>query len=186
MYYPPTSDFQCSNFSSMIKDKKYSWISINIPDKGYFYKSQLIGQISKVACFPYCTIVEIYKYNRIYIEESINYIKLDNLVYLYKGVKKGNLNNLGYSYNCEKNTIYYAYVNLNNDSVFNNINNNQLQSERNKKYLEKQVNDLNRTISYLNDINWESNWKINDLTAQNKELKKKQEKINKEMKAKKQ
>lgn len=90
----------------MIKDKKDSWISINIPDKGYFYKSQLIGQISKIACIPYCTIVEIYKYNRIYIEESKNYLKLDNLVYLYKGVKKVKLDYLGYSYNCDKNTIF--------------------------------------------------------------------------------
>ena len=169
IYYPPTSDFQCSNFSSMIKDKTDSWISINIPDKGSFYKSQLIGQISKVACIPYCTIVEIYKYNRIYIKESQNYIQLGNLLY---------------SYYFDKNTIYYAHVNLNNDSVFNNINYKQLQSESDKKYLVNQVNSLNRTISNLNDKNWESNWKIHDLTAQNKELKIKQENINKEMTAK--
>ena len=185
IFHPPTSDFQCSNFSSMIKDKKDSWIYINRPETGNI-KYQIIEQISKIACIPICTIVEIYKYNQIYIDESKNYIKLDNMVYLlYKRDKKEKFENVAYSNTCNKNTtIYYAYVNLNNDPVFNNINNKQLQSESNNKYLENQVNSLNRTISYLNDKNWESNWKINDLTTQNKELKKKQENINREMTAK--
>ena len=53
-----------------------------------------------------------------------------------------------YSYNGD-NTLYYAYVDLKKDSVFNNINKTQLQSESNKKYLENQVSILNRTISNL-------------------------------------
>ena len=32
IYDPPTSSIQCSNFSSMINDKKDRWILINIPD----------------------------------------------------------------------------------------------------------------------------------------------------------
>ena len=166
--YPPTSSWQCSNFSSMIKDKKDSWVSIYTYDDGYFYKDQLIEQISKVACIPYCTIVEIYVYHRTYIDEYKNYIKAFDC------------NGKRYTYKGEQ-TIYYAHVNLYIDSVFYNINNTQLQSDSNKKNLENQVSDLNRTISNLNSQNWESNLKINDLTTQNKELIKKQENINREM-----
>ena len=168
IYDPPTSYNQCSNFSSMINDKKDSWISIYTYDDGYFYKHELIEQISKVACIPYCTIDEIYEYHRTYIDEYKNYIKAFNI------------ENGRYSYKGEQ-TIYYAYVNLYKDSVFYNINNIQLQSDSNKKNLENQVNNLNRTISNLNSQNWESNRKINDLTAQNKELIKKQENDNREM-----
>ena len=168
IYDPPSSSYQCSNFSSMIKDKQDNWISIYINDRGSFYKSQLIEQIKKAACIPICTIVEIYTYYRTYVEEYRNYIKAFN--YLDER----------YSHNGD-NTIYYAYVDLNKDSVFNNINNTQLQSESNKKYLENQVSNLNRTISNLNSENYKSNCKIYDLKAQNNELKKKQENIKKEM-----
>jgi hypothetical protein len=138
-----------------------------------FDKHELIEQISKVACIPYCTIVEIYVYHRTYIDEYKNYTKAFNI------------ENGRYSYKGEQ-TIYYAYVDLYKDSVFYNINNTQLQSDSNKKNLENQVSDLNRTISNLNSQNWESNRKINDLTTQNKELIKKQENINREMTKKKQ
>ena len=160
IYSPPSSSCQCSNFSSMIKDKQDNWISIYINDCGSLYKSQLIEQISKAACIPFCTIVEIYTYYQTYVDEYRNYKKAFDFL------------NVRYSYKGD-NTIYYAYVNLNEDSVFNNFNNTQLQSESNKKYLENQVSDLNRTISNLNSENYKSNCKIYYLKAQNNELKKK-------------
>ena len=79
------------------------------------------------------------------------------------------------------NTIYYAYVDLSRDPVFNNYNNTQINEENNKKCLEERVSSLNSTISNLNNQNWRSNNKISTLTSENRKLRENQEKIKREL-----
>ncbi len=167
-YDPPSSTYQCYNFSSMIKNKIDGWVSIYLYDSGNIYKSQLIDNISKQACIPKNTIVDINLYNQTYVDEFKNYTNPFN----YHGIRR--------SYNGD-NTIYYAYVDLSRDSVFNNYNNTQINEENNKKYLEERVSSLNSTISDLNNQNWRSNNKISDLTSENRKLKENQEKIKREL-----
>ena len=167
-YDPPSSTYQCYNFSSMIKNKIDGWVSIYLNNQGYFYKCDLINEISKQACIPYNTIVGIYLYNRTYVDECKNYTNPFNRHGIWRSYN-------GY------NTIYYAYVNLSIDPVFNNHNNTQINEENNKKYLEERVSSLNSTISNLNNQNWRSNNKISDLTSENRKLRENQEKIKREL-----
>ena len=167
-YSPPSDTYQCSNFSSMIKNKIDGWVSIYLYNDRYIYKSQLIDNISKQACIPKVTIYDIYLYNRTYVDECKNYTNPFNC---YNGRR---------SYNGDT-TIYYAYVELSRDPVFNNMNSTQKNEEYNKKCLEERVSSLNSTISNLNNQNWRSNNKISTLTSENRKLRENQEKIKREL-----
>lgn len=178
IYSPPSDSCQCFNFSSMIKNKIKGCIWTQEYSKKddfffdddedsfydsfcseYIYKSDLITEISKESSIPSETIVNIYFYSKIYYEESKNYtLSFDELGrnYLddiFKGVD-----------------IYYVYVDLSRDSVFNNINNTQLQEEYNKTQLQNQINGLNSTIYELNSKNYENEQKINDLNDEKTNL----------------
>ena len=167
IYDPPSSTYQCCNFSSMIKNKIDSWVSIFLYNNTLF-KSQLIEQISKKSCIPKNTIANIYCYSKIYVDEHKNYFNA--------------FNNFGERFSDKRDSnIYYAYVDLYKDSVFWNINNARKAEESNKKYLENRVSDLNSTISNLNNKNWESNNKINSLKSENQKLKQNQENIKREL-----
>ena len=167
-YSSPSDTYQCPNFSPMIKNKIDGWVSIYLYNDRYIFKSQLIDNISKQTCIPKITIVEIDLYNRTYVNEY------DNFTYAF------DYDGRGRSY-IGDNTIYYAYVDLSRDPVFNNYNNTQINEENNKKYLEERVSSLNSTISNLNNQNWRSNNKISDLTSENRKLRENQEKIKREL-----
>ena len=130
----PSSTWQCNNFSSMIKNKidNYAYIKFyrnqrmyySIGDsfrKGYCYKGDLEEAISKNSCIPRKTIVDIYVYENLFVDKNKNYKTAFNLfsekMYLYD----------------DDQTIYYAYVDLSRDTVFNNINDKQLDSDWEKK-----------------------------------------------------
>ena len=168
IYDPPSYTYQCSNFSSMIKNKIDSWAFIYLNNFGHINKFELKQQISKNSCIPYETIVDIYLYSKIYVDEHKNYTKafnLENKRYSHKG----------------DNNIYYAYVDLYKDTVFWNINNARREEENNKKYLENRVSALNSTISNLSKKNRVSNNKISSLKSENQKLRENQENIKREL-----
>lgn len=106
---PPSSTFQCCDFSSMIKNKIDNWASVYLYNNELFYKDHLIEQISKNSCIPKNTIVNIYCYSKIYVDEKKNFTEAFNW------------ENIRYSSKGDSN-IYYAYVYLYYDTVFWNIN----------------------------------------------------------------
>ena len=178
IYSPPSHSSQCSNFSSMIKNKIKGCIWVQkysksndydfYDDEDFFYyrdyisKYDLTNEISKQSSIPSATIVNIYFYSKIYYEESKNYtLSFDKFERKYINC----FNLFG-----EDNNIYYVYVDLSKDSVFNNINNTQKQEEYNKKQLQNQINGLNSTIYQLNSKNYENEKKINDLNAEKTNL----------------
>ena len=150
-YYPPSSSYQCSNFSSMIKNKTDGYVYVNTDDnysfddfyfdsrKIYINEWDLIDKISKQASIPSNTIVDISFYSKIYVDEFKNYTKAN---YDYNSLSF----EYGYDYNFP---IFYAYVDLSKDPVFNNINNTQLDSERDKKYLEIKLRVLIQLLIVL-------------------------------------
>ena len=155
-YESPSYSYQCSNFSSMIKNKISGYVYVN-SYSNLVYKYDLISAISKNSCIPYNTIVDIYIYSRTYINENKNYTPAFNIF----GKR--------YIYDYDSLT-YYAYVELSRDSVFCNINNTQNNEEYNKKCLENEVKDLNSTINRLNNINYQTERRIEDLVGENKDI----------------
>jgi hypothetical protein len=104
----------------MIKNKIDNKAYIYLYNNNYFYKSQLIQNISEYSCIPYNTIVNVYIYSKIYVDEYKNYTEAfnwENKRYSYKGFSN----------------IYYVYVDLYKDTVFWNINN----SRKKKKAIKK-------------------------------------------------
>ena len=171
-YDSPSSFYQCSNFSSMIKNKTEGiiWVNkyknINKPFSWphryneYIYKSDLIREVSKNSSIPLDTIVDIYFYSKIYYEESKNYTSpFDAFGRKYLSFLR-----------CYNKNIYYVYVDLCRNSVFNNINNTQKQEEYNKTRLQNQINGLNSTIYELNSKNYQNVNEINNLKAENTNL----------------
>ena len=180
IYLPPSDSYQCSNFSSMIKNKIKGSIWVQQYSKKndfffddedffvspfcseYIYKSDLINEISKESSIPLETIVDIYFYSKEYYAESKNYtLSFDKFERKYIN----DFNLFG-----EDNNIYYVYVDLSRNSVFNNINDTQKQEEYNKTQLQNQINGLNSTIYQLNSKNFENEKKINDLNAEKTNL----------------
>ena len=168
----PSDSWQCYNFSSMIKNKIDNYVYINLYPNlckklysfqmpYYCYKWELIEAISKRSCIPTKTISNIYVYSKIYVDEYKNYTPAFN-----------SLNGKRYLYDSDQ-TIYYAYVNLNNDTVFNNINNTQLQSDREKKRKDDTIRNLNLTINRLDQNNYQNQRKINEMSQKNQELERK-------------
>ena len=168
-YSPPSDSYQCSGFSSMIKNKadSYAYVELfndNINSK-YFDKWNLIYHISQAACIPQSTITDIYFYSRYYVDEYKNYYSP--------------FDSNGIKYYYGDNNIYYAFVDLSKDSVFNNINYAQYNAEQNKKNLENQINNLNSTISNLSNKNYETKRKIDGLIYEKKEMLYQNEKLRK-------
>lgn len=191
-YDRPSSSYQCFYFSSMIKNKtdgygyvntydnysfdyeSFGFYSDNDDDDFHFGSSKkfideldLINKISKQASIPSNTIVDIYFYSEIYVNISKNYTKAN------------------YDYECLSYSndppIFYAYVDLSRDPVFNNINKTQLDSERDKKYLENQVKDLNSTVNNLNNQNWEAKKKLNNIINKNEQMSSKNKELEKDI-----
>ena len=162
-YSAPYDSYQCSYFSSMIKNKIDSYVNVkDYRDKSnniYFYKWDLINSIAKQACIPNKTITDIYFYYRSYVDEYKNY---------YSPFTNNNIRYYNSSYG--DNNIYYVFVELNKDSVFNNINSHQYNEEQNKKYYENKINNLNSTISNLSNENYETKRKIDDLIDEKEEM----------------
>ena len=155
-YESPSYSYQCSNFSSMIKNKISGYVYVN-SYSNKVYKCDLISAVSKNSCIPYNTIVDIYIYSRTYIDENKNYTPAFNdwnerSIYVYDFL------------------TYYAYVELSRDSVFYNINNTQKNEEYNKKCLQNEVKDLNSTINRLNNKNYQTERRIEDLVGENKDI----------------
>ena len=144
----------------------YSYVWVNLDELGYFDKWTLQDKIAKAACIPIDTIIDIYFYSKIYVDESKNYTTLDD-DWEYGGI---------YSYEGDA-RIYYAYVDLGRDSVFNNYNNSQLNAERDKKNLQNKINNLNSTIWNLQDKNYETQRKINNLVNKNNQMTSKNEEL---------
>ena len=67
------------------------------------------------------------------------------------------------------------------DPVFNNINNTQLDSERDKKYLESQVKDLNSTVNNLNNQNLKAKQKLNNIINKNEQMSTKNKELEKDI-----
>ena len=173
-YSPPSDSYQCYGFSSMIKNKIDSYVYVNdYSDKynsRYFYKWELIYNIAKQACIPKNTITDIYFYNRNYIDESKNY---------YSPFSNNNIRYCNSSYDSN---IYYAFVDLNKDSVFNNINNAQYEEEQNKIYLQNKIDNLNSTISNLSNENYNTKNKIDNLIYEKKQMSYQNENLKKNIK----
>ena len=164
-YESPSYTYQCSSFSSMIKNKIDGYAYVNSNSNNIVYKWDLISKISKNSCIPYNTIVDIYIYVRTFIYEYKNYIPAFD-----KDGKRYIPDNDSY--------IYYAYVDLSKDPIFYNINNTQKDEEYNKKYLQKRIKSLNSTINQLNNNNYQTERRIADLVGENKTISSK----NKELK----
>ena len=167
-YEPPSYTYQCSNFSSMIKDKIDSYAYVD-SYSNIIYKYELISAISKNSCIPYETIVDIYIYSRTYIDEYKNYTPAFN--------------------ECDEryiddydSYIYYVYVDLSRDSIFYNINNSQQNEEYNKKCLQDEVKSLNTTINNLNNKNYQTERRIADLLGENKTILSKNKELKKNIK----
>ena len=173
-YSPPSDSYQCCGFSSMIKNKIDSYVYVNdYSDKynsRYFYKWELIYNIAEQACIPKNTITDIYFYSRYYIDESKNY---------YSPFSNNNIRYCNSSYDSN---IYYAFVDLNKDSVFNNINNAQYEEEQNKKYLQNKIDNLNSTISNLSNENYNTKNKIDNLIYEKKQMSYQNENLKKNIK----
>ena len=149
-YKPPSYTYQCSYFSSMIKNKIDSYAYVN-SYSNILYKDDLINAISENSCIPYQTIVDIYIY------EYKNYTPaFDDWDERYIDDYDSN--------------IYYAYVDLSRDSVFYNINNSQKNEEYNKECLQNEVKSLNTTINRLNNQNYQTERRIADLVGENKTI----------------
>ena len=170
-YYPPSDSYQYNGFSSMIKNKMEGYANINLYNDQYnstfFYKWDLIYSIAKEACIPEITITDIYFYNRCYYDEYNNYSSPFEDDKRYYNSYYGD------------NSIYYAFVELNKDSIFNNVNNTQYNADKNKENLENNIKTLSSTISKLNNENYKTKRKIDNLiyekktiSNQNEELKK--------------
>lgn len=177
-YDPPTSSYQCRYFSSMIKNKTDGYVYVTLQKNEYWFDDSddfldyeeyidsydLKDKVSKAAGIPINTIVDIYFYSKIYVDEYKNYTKPDyhnTLFYFYP--------------------TFYVYVDLSKDPAFNNINNTQLNSESEKKNFEKQIKNLNSTVNNLNNQNWESKQKLNNIINKNKQMSSKNEELEKDI-----
>ena len=177
-YDPPTSSYQCRYFSSMIKNKTDGYVYVTLQKNEYWFDDSddfldyeeyidsydLKDKVSKAAGIPINTIVDIYFYSKIYVDEYKNYTKPNyhnTLFYVYP--------------------TFYVYVDLSKDPVFNNINNAQLNSESEKKNFEKQIKNLNSTVNNLNNQNWESKQKLNNIINKNKQMSSKNEELEKDI-----
>ena len=165
----PSYSYQCGYFSSMIKNKIDRYAYVN-SFSNQVYKSELINVISKNSCIPESTIVDIYLYSRIYIDEYKNYTPAFGD---YDG---------RFIYDYDSN-IYYAYVDLSRDSVFYNINNTQKNEEYNKECLKNTVNNLNSTINKLNNKNYQTERRIADLVGENKTISSKNQELKNDIKS---
>ena len=160
-YYEPFNENQCKNLNSSVVNTSwlYSFLQVSYTESFYSVKSR----ISFLTNLPFDTIVDFNIYCNTYVDEYKNYTKYNPLSpyeNFISFIGESNFKN-----------IIYIYVDISLNDIFYRLNQTQTQNDNNKKYLQEQINSLNKEKDRLNSQIWENNNLINSIKSQHEEEK---------------